>query len=113
MINVSPISYGFAMSILDIIMETLCKYYSITVWTGWLRTSLLLVAMAVYAFQPLIFTRALKHGGGMAVTNVSWTVVSTGVIVIIGAVVFGERLDKYKWLGILLSIISLVLLSIA
>ena len=40
MINVSPISYGFAMSILDIIMETLCKYYSITVWTGWMRTSL-------------------------------------------------------------------------
>lgn len=112
MINVSPISYGFAMSILDIIMETLCKYYSITVWTGWMRTSLLLVAMAVYAFQPVLFTRALKHQG-MAVTNVSWNVVSTGVIVIIGAVVFGERLDKYKWLGILLSIISLVLLSIA
>ena len=112
MMNVSPISYGFAMSILDIIMETLCKYYSITAWTGWMRTSLLLVAMAVYSFQPLLFTRALKHQG-MAVTNVSWNVMSTGVIVIIGAVVFGERLDKYKWVGILLSIISLVLLSIA
>jgi multidrug transporter EmrE-like cation transporter len=112
MINVSQISYGFAMSILDIIMETLCKYYSVTVWTGWMRTSLLLVAMAVYAFQPLLFTRALKQQG-MAVTNVTWNVVSTGLIVIIGAVVFGERLDKYKWLGILLSIISLMLLSIA
>lgn len=100
------------MSILDIIMETLCKYYSITAWTGWLRTLLLLAAMIVYAFQPLLFARALKHEG-MGVTNVVWNVVSTGLIVVIGAVIFGEKLDAYKWAGILLSIISLVLLSIA
>lgn len=108
MINVSPISYGFAMSILDVIMESLCKYYSIT---GGVKIILLLLAMFVYAFQPLLFTRALKYEG-MGVTNVVWNVVSTGLIVIIGAVIFGEKMNVYKWTGIILSIISLVLLSI-
>jgi multidrug transporter EmrE-like cation transporter len=105
---ITPIFYGFAMSVVDIIMETLCKYYSISASKP---VILLIFAVLTYSFQPLLFTKALKYEG-MGVTNVIWNVVSTGLIVLIGAFIFGEKMNNYKITGVFLSIISLVLLSI-
>ena len=108
MFNTHLILYGFVMSIIDIIMESICKYYNIT---GGTKTIAIIIAMLIYAIQPILFSKALKYEG-MGVTNVVWNVVSTGLIVVIGAVIFGEKINAYKCSGIILSIISLLLLSV-
>lgn len=107
-LNLVPIYFGAMMSIIDIVMETLCKYYTIAPSRNIL---VLVMACAVYAFQPYIFSKSLKYDG-MGTVNVVWNVISTCLIIIIGVFLFGEKLNSFQWSGVVLSILALVLLSI-
>lgn len=109
MLNVIPLYYGLGMSFIDIGMESLSKYYSITP-----NTSVMYLAAAciLYTFQPILFTRAMKYQG-MGIMNVTWNVISTCIIILLGVYAFGEKINQYQCLGIALSVISLVLLSVS
>lgn len=107
MFNTIPILFGFGMTFIDVLMEVSTKYYSVTVPKPVL---LLIFAMATYALQPYIFSKALKYEG-MALMNINWNVVSTTILVIFGVFIFKEKIGKFQWVGVVLSIISLILLG--
>ena len=106
--NFTPIYFGVVMSIIDIGMETLSKYYVL----GASKNVILIIsACLLYALQPYIFSKALKYEG-MGIMNIIWNVISTCVILGFGVMLFNEKMNVYKWSGVVLSIIALVLLSI-
>ena len=101
-----PLYFGLGMSIIDVMMESLCKYYTVSNSCVYL-----ILACVLYATQPLFFSKALKYEN-MSTMNVIWNVVSTCLIIIIGIFLFQEKITTTKCLGIILSIISLILLGI-
>lgn len=105
--NIVPIYFGVGMSLIDIITESICKYYSITPNRSII---LIITACILYGIQPLIFTSALKFEG-MGITNVIWNVISTGLVIIVGVLLFEEKINSIQWIGIILSIVAIVLLS--
>ena len=105
--NIVPLYFGFGLSLIDIVTESLCKYYSIVLNKGII---LIVAACILYAVQPLLFTHALKYEG-MGITNVIWNVISTALIIIVGVMVFKEKINTIQWVGIFLSIFAIILLS--
>ena len=108
MYNLIPIYYGLGMSFIDVGMESLSKYYYIG---NYRKPFIIILACMLYALQPLVFSNSMKYQG-MGLMNVIWNVISTCIIIIFGVVVFKEKVNKFQYAGIFLSIISLVLLSI-
>ena len=104
--NVVPLYFGFGMSLIDIITESLCKYYTISIHKN---VILIIAACILYGVQPLLFTSALRYEG-MGIMNVIWNVISTSLVVIVGVMVFRDNITSTQWLGIILSIIAIVLL---
>lgn len=107
MFDINQIYYGIALSILDIIMETLCKLYTISIN----KTIVYIIgAIVSYSFVPFLFVKSLKYEG-IAVMNLIWNLCSNLIITAIGVLYFKEPLLGTKWIGILLSIFSIGLLS--
>lgn len=105
--NIVPLYFGFGMSLIDIVSESICKYYTISVHKS---VILIVAACILYGVQPLLFTSALKYEG-MGITNVIWNVISTGLVVIVGVLLFRENINSIQWIGIILSIVAIILLS--
>jgi len=105
-----PVCFGFIMSLIDIGMQTLSKYYVL----GASKNILLLIAACIlYAIQPYIFSKAISYEGiGIGIMNITWNVISSCVILGFGVMIFNEKMNNYKWAGVLVSIIALILLSI-
>jgi len=108
--NFTPLYFGLGMAVIDIGMETLSKYYVI----GASKNIILIIAACLlYAIQPIIFSKALKTTGvGIGIMNITWNLTSVCVILGVGVVLFNEKMNAYKWVGVILSIIALILLSI-
>jgi multidrug transporter EmrE-like cation transporter len=68
------------------------------------------LSISLYALQPLIFLKALNYEG-MVVTNLVWNLMSNVIVTLQGVLIFGESIKGLRWLGILMSIISLTLLA--
>ena len=77
-------------------------------WIQWRGT--LMIAMLVYACQPLLFLQSLSYGS-MTVMNLLWDVMSDLMVTLIGLFVFSEKLTPMKRAGVFLSFVSVVLLS--
>ena len=105
--NIVPLYFGFGMSLVDIVSESLCKYYSLDPNRGII---LIIAACILYSFQPLIFTHALNYQG-MGIANVMWNIISSSLIILVGVIIFREKINNVQCLGIFLSIIVIVLLS--
>ena len=67
--------------------------------------------MLVYSIQPLIFLESLK-GNGLIIMNLLRDVMSGILISIVGLFYFSEKLTNVKKVGVLLSVISVILLSL-
>ena len=105
--NLATIGWGVALSVLDAASLPLVRSYSL----GWLRSpAWLVLAMALYALQPLIFLGSLSVGG-MAVMNVMWDVASDVIIALGGVLFFKERLNRVQVFGLVLGACSMVLLA--
>lgn len=106
-VNWKTILYGSSMAMIDVIVLSMLKAKSLGLLDGKL---IVLGAMMIYAFQPIVFLEALK-GETLTVMNLFWDLTSDILVTITGTVMFGEKLSFRKWMGVGLAFISLLLLS--
>ena len=66
--------------------------------------------MIIYMFQPILFYKALFFEG-IGVFNIVWNSVSNLLILFTGIYFFKERLNLRRYIGVLLSFISIYLLT--
>lgn len=105
--NTLPLAFGILMALLDIAMMSIAKLVGTGKLSSIVGTPL---AVGLYAFQPLVFIRAMDYEG-MAVTNLIWNLMSDIIVTLNGVLVFGESIKGLRWLGILMSMFSLGLLA--
>jgi multidrug transporter EmrE-like cation transporter len=103
----SAIWYTCGMAFIDIITMGLLKLKNIT----FLDNSYILpVSMILYSIQPLLFFKALSFQG-IGIVNGLWNATSTGIIALIGFLVFKEKLSFLNCLGIFLCVIGILLIG--
>lgn len=99
--------FGLTMALIDAIVlsflkiqETHKKY----------TNTLFVIAMMIYALQPIIFYKGLNYAP-MSVLNILWDLFSDLIVCIIGFIVFKEELTTRQYVGIVLAFVSILLLS--
>jgi hypothetical protein len=103
----SAILYTSGMVFIDIITMSLLKLKNIT----FLENSYILpISMILYSIQPLLFFKGLSFEG-IGIVNGLWNAISTGIIAVIGFLVFKENLSFLNCLGILLCMIGILLIG--
>lgn len=105
--NTTSLKYGGILAFGDSMVLSTIKAYSekMITWRG-----IVPLVMLYYAFQPYIFLQSLSHQS-LTVMNLLWDVMSDVSVTIIGLFFFKEKLTKFKKIGVLLSVISIVLLT--
>ena len=107
MVRWETIGYGGSMALIDTVILSLLKAKSLGMFDGiWV----MILSMAVYACQPLIFFQSMKHET-MTVMNLVWDMTSDVLVTLTGIGLFGEKLSLRRWAGVCLSFVSLCLLS--
>ena len=106
--NLTGLGWGGLMALMDSVILSLLKAYSIGLiqWNG-----IILISMLVYSIQPLIFLESLK-GNGLIIMNLLRDVMSDILVTSVGLIYFSEKLTNSKKIGVLLSVISVILLSL-
>jgi multidrug transporter EmrE-like cation transporter len=105
--DLTGLGFGGSMALIDGFILSFLKAYNL----GWIQNnSILIIAMLVYSFQPMIFLESLKHNS-LTVMNLLWDVMSDVIVTIIGLFYFSEKLTKMKRLGVFFSFISIILLT--
>jgi multidrug transporter EmrE-like cation transporter len=77
---------------------------------GW-NIRYLLIPIVLYAINPIIFYFGMKTET-MVVMNMLWDMLSDILVSGVGLFVMGEKLSSSKLLGLCLSFVSIILLSI-
>ena len=101
-----PIVYGTYMASIDVFMLSMLKAISL----GWIGKAALILPMAIYAFQPVIFLTSLKYES-MVVMNLLWDVLSDVLVTFTGLYFFQEKITRTKMIGIGFAIIAVFLLT--
>jgi drug/metabolite transporter (DMT)-like permease len=105
--DLTALGFGGAMATIDAFILSTLKAYSL----GWLEwRGFIIIAMLVYGCQPLLFLQSLKFNS-LTVMNLLWDVMSDVVVTIIGLFYFKEKLTKFKKMGVILSLVSIILLT--
>lgn len=107
MFNINQIYYGIGLSLMDILMESLCKLYSVSINKSMLY---MIGSVISYSIVPFVFVKSLQYEG-IVVMNLIWNLCSNIIITAIGILYFNEQLIGTKWIGLILSIFSIGLLS--
>jgi drug/metabolite transporter (DMT)-like permease len=105
--DLTALGFGGTMALIDGFILSSLKAYNLG-WIQWRGT--ILIAMVIYAFQPLLFLESLNHNS-LTVMNLLWDVMSDVLVSVIGLFYFKEKLTKFKKAGIVLSIVSIFLLT--
>lgn len=107
-INWIPVAYGAVMACIDVFMLSLIKTISGNVprYLQWM-----ILPTLIYALQPWIFLSSLRFES-LIVMNLMWDLISDILVTATGFLYFKERLGPYKTLGVILSFVSIVLMSI-
>ena len=104
----SALLYSTVMASLDVVIMTLLKLKSTSALTS---PYILPLTMAIYSLEPLLFFKALSVKG-MAILNILWDSISSILIALIGAFIFGEKISLINWLGIFLCTVGIILVEI-
>ena len=105
--DLTSLGYGGAMAFIDASILSALKAFHL----GWIQwRGILIISMLVYACQPLLFLQSLSHSS-MTIMNLLWDVASDVLVTAIGVFYFSEKLTKFKRMGVLLSIVSVILLT--
>jgi len=75
---------------------------------GWMLTG---AVVATYALGSLMWLPALLHKNELARMGMLWCLLTTPLTVIMGTIVFHEKLSNGQWVGIALAMVALLLLS--
>jgi multidrug transporter EmrE-like cation transporter len=103
---VSAIAYGSAMAFNDVVSLGLLK----AIHLGWLSNYYFIVPVILYAAQPFLFFNALTFES-MAVMNIIWDLLSDVFVTTSAIYIFNEKISYSKFLGILLAMASMFLLT--
>ena len=101
-----PIVYGTAMALIDTISFGLVK----SIHLQWIPSIYFILPFIIYAFQPYLLLQSLSYEG-IAIMNLIWNLLSSVFVTIEGIILFHEKISHTKFIGILLSIFSIYLLS--
>jgi len=105
--KIKPLLFALGLGIIDTLLLSTTKFISI----GVLKYPFIILVCILYGIQPLIFLNALGNES-MSIMNLLWDVMSNIFVSLIGIYYFNETISNMKYLGIILSIISLTILSI-
>lgn len=107
-INLIPIAYGALMAGIDVFMLSIIKAVSINPsrFLKWM-----VLPTIIYAVQPWIFLSSLRFES-LIVMNLMWDLISDILVTATGFLYFKEKLGPYKTLGVILSFVSIVLMSL-
>ncbi len=107
MFDLTSLGYGATMALGDSIVLSTLRAFNL----GWIKSRIVVaLSMLFYSIQPLIFLKSLSHNS-LTVMNLLWDVMSDVSVTIIGLFYFGEKLTRFKKLGVLFSMISIFLLT--
>lgn len=107
-LNWVPIAYGALMAGIDVFMLSLIKTVSSN---GAKMIKWMIVPTLIYALQPWIFLSSLRFES-LIVMNLMWDLISDVLVTATGFLYFKEKIGPYKTLGVILSFVSIVLLSL-
>ena len=107
-INWVPIAYGAVMAGIDVFMLSLIKVVSVS---GMKMIKWMILPTLIYALQPWIFLSSLRFES-LIVMNLMWDLISDVLVTATGFLYFKEKIGPYKTLGVILSFVSIVLLSL-
>ena len=107
-INWIPVAYGALMAGIDVFMLSIIKSVSVNPsrFLKWM-----VLPTIIYAVQPWIFLSSLRFES-LIVMNLMWDLISDILVTATGFLYFKEKLGPYKTLGVILSFVSIVLMSI-
>lgn len=71
----------------------------------------MILPTVIYAIQPWIFLSSLRFES-LIVMNLMWDLISNILVTGAGFLYFQEKIGPYKTLGVILSFVSIVLMSI-
>jgi drug/metabolite transporter (DMT)-like permease len=106
-LNWTPIAYGAVMASIDVFMLGIIKKVS----TQAMLFKWMIVPTVIYALQPWIFLSSLRFES-LIVMNLMWDLISDILVTATGFLYFKERIGPYKTLGVILSFVSIVLMSL-
>jgi multidrug transporter EmrE-like cation transporter len=105
--NFTPVVFGGMMAVIDLFMMGTAKMVN----KGTMSTALgIPFAIGLYAFQPLVFMKAMRYEG-MIVANLVWNLMSNIMVTLQGVFVFGETIKGLRTIGVLMSLFSITLLA--
>jgi drug/metabolite transporter (DMT)-like permease len=106
--DLTSLGFSGTMALIDGLILSSLKAFQL----GWFKwKGVVIISMFIYAFQPLVFLESLNYNG-LTVMNLLWGVLSDVVVSSIGLFYFKEKLSKLKKMGIVLSILSIILLTL-
>jgi drug/metabolite transporter (DMT)-like permease len=107
-INWTPVAYGALMATIDVIMLSIIKAISF----NQLRLiKWMILPTLIYALQPWIFLSSLRFES-LIVMNLLWDLISNILVTATGFLYFKEKIGPFKTIGVILSFISIIFLSL-
>lgn len=103
-----PFAFGIVMATIDVFMLGLIKSVSQNTlkYIRWM-----IVPTVLYAIQPWIFLNSLQFES-LTVMNLMWDLISDVLVTLTGLFYFKEKIGPFKTLGVCLSLVAIVLMSI-
>jgi len=77
------------------------------------RVMYVLLILAAYCVGTLAWLPAILQKNSLSIVGTMWSVLSLFATVLIGVLIFGEKLSLIGIVGIVMAVISIILLSIA
>lgn len=105
--KIRPLIFAVILGVIDTLLLSTTKFISL----GTLKYPFIFIVCLLYGVQPFFFLNAL-NSESMSIMNLLWDVMSNIFVSLIGIYYFKETISNMKYLGIILSIISLTILSI-
>jgi drug/metabolite transporter (DMT)-like permease len=105
--NIIPLTYALIIAFLDAIMLTMVKQISLNRQIfRWM-----ILPTLIYAIHPWIFLESLQFES-LIVMNLLVDLLSDLLVTFFGIFYFHETIGSYKLVGVLLSFISIILMSL-
>ena len=102
-----PIWWLFLSSILFAMGEFYSKKWAIN--PDWQKMTMLIGS---YLVSVLLWLQAIGQTKELAVTGAVWSVLSLAITVLLGTMIFGEKLELGHWIGLGAAAVAVFLLSL-
>lgn len=105
MFNHETLIYGLLLAGIDVLAFPFVKYVSMGLNSVWI-----IIPVLFYALDPIILLQSLKIEH-ITIMNLTWNLMSNILITFMGLVMFKEVISTTKWLGVILSFISILFMT--